>query len=126
MIKLTAKDVLFINHTMAKNKNLPQGVAEVSKLKAALLRPHSTFKGSELYPDVYQKAAALADFIIKGRPFKSLNTATALAAGLLLLKKNGMEVSVGHREIADFEQTCQSSTLNVDNLAHWFRSLTRR
>ncbi|MBS4021309.1 MAG: hypothetical protein KGZ79_02645 [Dethiobacter sp.] len=123
MSRLTAKEVLLINYTLAKKQNLPQGVANLNKLNVALLRPESIFNGVELYPDIFLKAAALAEFIIKGLPFKAANTATALASGLLMLKKDGYAISIGEKEIFAFEQCLQNETVNVKIIADWFKNL---
>ncbi len=124
MILPTAKEILILNYSLTKRIQGTQGVAEINLLKAALLRPQSTFAGKELYPDLYSKAASLVEFILKGRPFESANTSTALAAGLLMLQKNGLVVKAGKEDVAQFEKFLQRGLVNVQTLAAWFKSVT--
>ena len=124
MIPITPKEILWINYCLARGKGSPRGVDEVKLLKAALLRPKSSFAGKDLYPDIYTKAASLSEFIMKGRPFKSANTSTAVAAGLLLLQKNGIKIQGAEGELTGLNRNLPSNTAGLQEWANCFKSLT--
>ena len=120
-----AKELLWINYSLTRGKGLPQGVTETNLVKAALLRPRSLFQGEELYPDAHSKTASLAEFIIKFRPFKSGNTATALASGLLMLQRNGHTIGVEDEDISLFSRQLDRGRFNFQDLVHWFRKVSK-
>lgn len=117
---LTTKEVLYTNYLLAKIKDCPKGVRDLNFLKAALLRPFSLFQGKEPYPSPYAKAAALSQFIIKSKPFKSANTATAMALGLLLLKKNGLVFRGTPQEVVSVGKAAAAGSIDLEGLTAWF------
>ncbi|MDO9573487.1 MAG: hypothetical protein Q7I94_00730 [Candidatus Contubernalis sp.] len=121
MKELTEKEILYIHYTLAKRKGKAPGVRDISLLKAAVLRPKSKFQGQELYPDVYAKAAALTQFILKSRPFNSLNTSAGIAIGAPYLKKNNISLKAPEEELLRLGERAGKGNLEVKELITWFR-----
>jgi len=65
------------------------GVRDLHLLEAAAARPQATFEGKDLYSDIFSKAAALLDSIIRNHPFLDGNKRTAIGAACLFLERNG-------------------------------------
>ena len=61
-------------------------------LESAANQPRQTFGGVDLYPVVFEKAAALARGIICGHVFADGNKRTGMEVGLIFLELNGWEV----------------------------------
>lgn len=62
---LTAEQVLFIHSRLIGVTGGAPGVRDVGLLLSALSRPKATFEGKDLYPDVFHKAAALFESLVK-------------------------------------------------------------
>lgn len=65
------------------------GVKEPSLLESAVNRPFQTMGGTDLYVDVFTKAAALFESLAKNHVFHNANKRTAFAAFAYFLFING-------------------------------------
>jgi death on curing protein len=61
-------------------------------LLSALGRPQATFDEKELYPDLFSKAAALMDSLVRNHPFVDGNKRTAITAAALFLRMQWLSV----------------------------------
>jgi death on curing protein len=121
LINVTIKELLLMNHLLCRQQNKSQGVRNPGLLKAALLRPASLYQGTALYADIPSKAAAMAELIIKGKPFLAANMSTGLAAGVRLLEKNDCRFTndVIHWELV--RSLVKDPLFDTDSLADWYR-----
>jgi death-on-curing protein len=62
-------------------------------LESAVARPHASSDGTNLYPDLYTKAAALKNSLINNPPFVDANKRTGITAAVLFLWINGRKAS---------------------------------
>lgn len=56
---LTTQEILFIHARLIETIGGEHGVRDLGLLESAVARPQATFDGESLYPDLFQKAAAL-------------------------------------------------------------------
>ncbi len=63
-------------------------------LESAVAQPRQSFGGADLYPSVFDKAAALARGIICAHVFLDGNKRTGLAAAAVFLADNGWDFSL--------------------------------
>ena len=75
---LLPEQVLFIQSRLIQSTGGTHGVRDLSMLLSALGRPQATFDGNDLYGDVFSKAAALMDSLIRDHPFVDGNKRTAI------------------------------------------------
>jgi death on curing protein len=66
-----------------------EGLRDAAALHAAVARPFMTFGGQDLYPDDFEKAAALFHSLIKSHPFMDATKRTAFGAALYFLEVYG-------------------------------------
>jgi len=66
-----------------------EGLRDGAMLHAAVARPFASFAGEDLYPDDFDKAAALFHSLIKSHPFMDGTKRTAFAATLYFLEVCG-------------------------------------
>jgi death-on-curing protein len=71
-----------------------------NKLAAAVAQPRQTFRGAELYPGMFQKAAVLARGII-AHCFGDGNKRAGMVAADVFLGVNGIELRPGRRAFVD-------------------------
>jgi death on curing protein len=94
----------------------PVPVRDVGLLGSAVARPQTTLWGEDAYPDVWTKAAALLQSIIKGHPLVDGNKRLGWLATAVFLELNGvpisdasndevyelvMELAAGHHEVGE-------------------------
>jgi len=66
-------------------------VGDYGLLDAAIARPQSTVFGTDAYPDLFTKAAALMQSLARNHPFLDGNKRTAWAAAWVFLSINGIQ-----------------------------------
>jgi len=74
---------------LAKGGGGLEGIRDAAMLHAAVARPFATFGGAELYPDDFEKAAALFHSLIKSHPFMDGTKRTAFASAVYFLHERG-------------------------------------
>lgn len=99
------------------------GVRDEGMLESAIARPFQTFGGSDLYPTVFEKAAAIGQSIVINHPYIEGNKRTGLLAMIAMLEGYGFElvadpddtytmtikISTGN---AEFEEICDWLKVN--------------
>jgi death-on-curing protein len=120
---LTHEDLLDLHTYVIMRYGGLMGIKSQDRLTTALNAPHQRMFGTELYPDVCSKAAALAYMIIKSHPFHSGNDSTALMAMLRFLELNDVRLreDVGSGELVRLVRALQHSDLNREGLDRWLR-----
>ena len=97
--------------------NEPVGVKDAHLLGSAINRPKQSDFGRDAYPEIYDKAAALFEFIAKKRAFHNANKRTTLASLIVFLKINHYKWTMGIEEEQDF-------TVDVVNHKYTFEEMT--
>ncbi|WP_028647402.1 type II toxin-antitoxin system death-on-curing family toxin [Nocardiopsis sp. CNT312] len=64
---------------------------DAGQLHAAVLRPQTTAFGTDAYPDLWQKAAALMQSLLIGHPLADGNKRLAWLGAVVFLELNGLE-----------------------------------
>ncbi len=90
-------------------------------LLSALGRPQASFEEKDLYPDLFLKAAALMDSLVRNHPFVDGNKRTAITAVAMFLRANGFQLVVENKEMVRFTLACAQSQISLDEIRDWFR-----
>ena len=123
---LTAKQILFIHSRLIKETGGSQGVHDLSALLSAAGRPQSSFDDEDLYPDLYSKAAALLDSLIRNHPFVDGNKRTGMAASALFLRQNGYLLKATNEEFVRVALGVAQSQLDLEQIAAWLEKNTQK
>ncbi|GAA0493891.1 type II toxin-antitoxin system death-on-curing family toxin [Salinibacillus aidingensis] len=104
VIYLTTNQVIAINTVQIRlySPGESLGVKDPSLLDSAINRPKQSVFGSDAYPTVYEKAAALFESIAKNHAFHNANKRTALASLIVFLKINYLRWTMGIEEEQNF------------------------
>jgi death on curing protein len=121
---ITPEQVLFLHSRLIDETGGAHGVRDLSMLLSALGRPQATFDGNELYPDVFTKAAALLDSLIRNHPFVDGNKRTAITAAALFLQTNGYHLAVENDEMVRFTLDCAQAKVTFPDITEWFKQNT--
>ena len=120
---LTMSEVLLILQDQVRRYGGTYGVRDPGLLSSALAMPSATFEGRYLHRDLYQQAAAYAFHLCQNHPFVDGNKRTALAAALVFLSLNGVELADPKGELYELMMGVASAGVGKDQLAHRFRRL---
>ncbi|MBN1148775.1 MAG: type II toxin-antitoxin system death-on-curing family toxin [Anaerolineales bacterium] len=126
MDDLTAEQVLFLHARLVEETGGEHGLRDLNLLLSALGRPQTSFDGEDLYPDLFSKAAALADSLIRNYPFVDGNKRTGIAAAGLFLFRNGYRLTVANTELETFTIAIAQSQKTIEEIADWLHNNTQR
>lgn len=97
----------------------PEGVRDKGLLESALARPINKFGYGE--SDMAALAAAYGFGIAKNHPFIDGNKRTALAAMIVFIGLNQLDVEASPQELSVVVLSLAAGEISEDLLAHWLR-----
>ena len=118
---LTAEQVLFIHSRLIDEIGGIHGIRDLGLLQSAVSRPQATFGRKELYRDVFHKAAALKESIIKNHPFVDGNKRTAITSASIFLLRNGYSLETSQKEFEQFTIKMATKKVSFDDAVKWFK-----
>jgi death-on-curing protein len=118
---LSAEQVLFIHARLIKETGGEHGVRDLDMLLSAIGRPQAGFDNQDLYPDLFSKAAALMESLIRNHPFVDGNKRTGVTAAGLFLRRNGYILTASNAELVAVTMRIAQSQSSVKALTTWLR-----
>ena len=101
-------------------------VRDIGLLGAAAFRPRTTVFGDDAYPDLWSKAAALLQSIVKNHALVDGNKRLGWLATATFLELNGIAATtIDNDAVFDFVMQVAAGDHTVDELAEHLRSLMR-
>jgi death on curing protein len=95
---ITEIDVLRLHRRIIEASGGTSGVRDHGALQASIAQPFQSFGGSELYPSIEEKAAALGFFLVSNHPFVDDSKRIGHAAMEVVLVLNGRELAASVEE----------------------------
>ncbi|MEH7249351.1 type II toxin-antitoxin system death-on-curing family toxin [Neobacillus niacini] len=126
---LTEAQVIFLNSHQIKLYSPKEqlGVKEPTLLNSAINRPKSTMFEQDLYPTIYEKAAALFESLAKNHAFFNANKRTAFASLYMFLRQNQHKLEVDPQEAADFTERMVADKhppVSFEEIIAWIKEYT--
>jgi death-on-curing protein len=87
---LSLEQVLAIHHAVMRDHQQQAVLLAPGKLEGAIFRPRTEAFGTELFPSLAEKAAALLQAIVTAHAFMDGNKRAGLGAMLMFLRMNGV------------------------------------
>lgn len=122
----TVENVLFLQTVAVEAFGGSEGVRDMGSLHAAVERPRQASFGQEHFPTPFDKAAALAESLIRRHPFVDGNKRTAMYSASYLLEILGYELIAEEKELEDFAVSIAVGDLETEAIAFWFEEHTQR
>ena len=119
---ITLEQILLIHEEQIDLYGGSHGIADLALLESALFRPQTTFGGKDLYPTVFDKAAALIHSLILNHPFTDGNKRTGIFTMLMFMAINGREVTLTNEEIVNVPLNIASKKWNIEKIAEWLQT----
>lgn len=122
---LSLAEILDLHGRVIAQSGGMHGLRDLGLLESAAAQPRATFGGTELYPDLAAKAAALGHALISNHPFVDGNKRVGHAAMEVFLLLNGAELVA---DVDDAERVIldvAGGNRSRDQLAEWIRKRLR-
>ncbi len=114
MIHLDLDDLLAVAEVALEG---PPPIRDIGLLQSALARPATTVFGTDAYPTLHLKAAALLHSLAMNHALVDGNKRLALAATLLFLELNGHPVAVNSNAYHLLVSVAAGEIIEVDEIA---------
>ena len=121
MIYLSAEQILFIHARLIEETGASHGVRDLGILLSAIGRPKASFDDQDLYADLFSKAAALMESLIRNHPFVDGNKRTGVTAAGLFLRRNGYRLTATNADLVAITMKIAQSQGDLEELTVWFR-----
>ena len=122
---LTVDVVKEIHAEALSNFGGGSGIRENSLLESAVAAPQVTIRGRSPFVDLEEVGAAYLFYLCKNHPFVDGNKRTALGAGLVFLRLNGVQVVPDSDEWAKLTFAVADSSLDREETTRWLRRLVK-
>lgn len=116
---LTLDELLEIHSHMITKFGGLRGIRDKNLLQSSIEMPKSTMFGEDLYPTIYDKAAAYLFCVIKNHPFNDANKRTGCAAAYLFLQANNIPIRFLDEAYEDLAVGVASGQISKE-AATWF------
>lgn len=95
------------------------GLRDLGLLESAAARPRAGFGGEDAYPDLFGKAAALAQSLAQNHPFVDGNKRTAVASAGVFLELNGFRLGASNSELEELGMALARGEWSLHDIARW-------
>lgn len=116
---LTGEEILFIHAQIIDETGGMHGVRDVNLFSSLAERPKMQFGGKELYPRVFNKAAAYFESCAYHHVFIDGNKRTAIAVAMRFLFLNGLELKISNEEMEWFTLTAVERKYELKTITDW-------
>lgn len=119
---LTLEDVYAIHRTMIAIGGGRGDIHDFALLHSAVERTKATFGGQDLYPTVWEKAAALLHSLVKNHPFDDGNKRTAYYSTKRFLYLNGFVLKAKKTDVVTFMVSVDVQNVTLQSIASWLKA----
>ena len=123
---LTLEQVLVVHEDQIDRYGGSHGIRDLALLESALFRPQTTFAEEELYPTIFNKAAALLHSLILNHAFIDGNKRTATASMLVFLGLNGWEFKVTQQDLVETVLGIEAKKWSIEKISAWLENNSKQ
>ena len=120
------RQVLWIYRRVIEETGGTFGIRDDGLLRSALARPQASFGGQDLYPTVFEKAAALLESLARNHPFVDGNKRVAWECFDLTLEMNGYRLGGSADQHYKLVLQVIEHKLTIQEIAEWLTKHTKR
>lgn len=122
---LTLAEIIEIHSDQIERYGGNPGLRDMGLLKSAMATPSAWFGGCFLHEDIFEMAAAYLFHIVKNHPFIDGNKRTGLAAAVIFLDMNGIEVDVSEEMLVKIVIETAEGKNSKTEIFDFFRKYSR-
>ena len=121
---ITRAEVLIIHNEVVFAHGGANGVRDVGGLDSAIARPFQSFGGEDLYPSVFEKAAAIGESIIMNHPFIDGNKRTGYVLMETILRIEGLKITATDDLLYAFVIDISTGNIRFEQIVEWLKQNT--
>jgi death-on-curing protein len=121
MKSLDLEQVIRFQQKLINSTGGSLGIRSKDLIDSAINRGLSTFEGKDLYKTDIEKIAAITHSLITNHGFVDGNKRIGIAAMLLLLEFNNINISYTQKELIELGLGLAASTLNFEDIIIWIK-----
>jgi len=121
---ITIDSALKLHELSIKKYGGSDGIRDRGLLESAIARPYQTFGGEDLYPTVYEKAAAIAESLIINHPFVDGNKRTGFLGMLAILEEGNLQITLSNDVIYEFVIKISTGEIGFEQIVDWLKQNT--
>jgi len=118
--------VIAIHDSMIELYGGSFGILDIGLIQSAISRPRASFGGADLYPSIFDKAAALFHSLIFNHAFIDGNKRTTVTATARFLTINGCSLEATQKELAEFPVLVINKHLSLEEIAGWLKNHAKK
>jgi death on curing protein len=118
-------DVLELHESSINDFGGSHGVRDKGLLESAIARPFQTFGGEDLYPTIFEKAAALGESLIINHPFVDGNKRTGMLAMTGFLVLNNFVFTASSADLYNFVINISTGSISFNEIVEWLKNNTQ-
>lgn len=123
---ITIDEILAIHDDQVNRYGGSHGIRDLGLIESAVGRPQATFGGEDLYPTIFDKAAALFQSLLFNHAFVDGNKRTATVSVARFLSKNGYEINATLKDLVAFPILVENKHPSLENITDWLKSNTKK
>lgn len=123
---ITLDTVLAIHDDMVDKYGGSHGIRDLGVIQSAIARPQSSFGGDDLYPNVFDKAAALFHSLMFNHAFIDGNKRTTIVSAARFLSLNGFELDVSREDFVAFPLLVENKHLSIEKISKWIKNHSKK
>ncbi len=125
MKSLGFRQVLWIHRRVIEETGGSYELRDEGLLRSALARPHASFGGQDLYPTLYEKAAAIFDSLLRSHPFVDGNKRVAWECLDIMMELNGRHMTATQEQAFNLIRKIIGHQMTVQDVADWLEKHNR-
>jgi death-on-curing protein len=118
---ILTEDVLKLHDKSIDDFGGAKGIRDTGLSESALARPFQTFAGEDLYPTVFEKAAAIAESLIKNHPVIDGNKRTGILTMVSVLFEYNFALTADEEELYNFTISISTGETKFDDIVQWLK-----
>lgn len=123
---LILDEVIAMHDSMIELYGGSFGIRDIGLLQSAISRPQASFGGIDLYPTIFDKAAALFHSLMFNHAFADGNKRTTMTTTARFLAINGYSVEVTQKEFVEFPLRVENNRLSLEEIANWLKKYAKK
>lgn len=123
---VSIETVYLIHQLIIKRAGTKASIRDFTLLHSAVERSKATYAGRDLYPTIFDKAAALLQSITLNHPFTDGNKRTAWATTHKFLWDNGYHLKAKRKAAVDFMVWVDNSLPSITKISTWLNENSKK
>jgi death-on-curing protein len=119
---VTLDEVIAIHDSMIEEYGGSHGIRDIGLVQSAISRPQASFAGEDLYPSIFDKAAALFHSLMFNHAFVDGNKRTTISVTARFLAINDYALEADDKEFVQFPLHVENQHLDIETIGKWLQN----